>query len=1386
MKRWTLWLCLSLLGGFALGCGGGGGGGGGGGVTVAVTPKSVTLLLNGTQQFLASVTGGSVQVATIVSGNGAVRAANVVTITTTSAHGLSPGQSVTIAGVSDTSFNGTFTITTVPSPTTFTYAQTAADATSGGGSVSASTVKWSVNGVEGGNTMFGTISTTGLYTAPAALPPTTTATITSTGAARSNNVVTITTTAAHNFVVGQVVTISGVTDTSFNGTFFIQTVPSSTTFTYAQTGSNATSGGGTVSSTAVQVKAAAVADTTKSDTATVSVESGISISVSPKTATVGTSETFQFFATVTGSSNKNVTWSVTGGDANGTISPNGLYTAPAAAPTPATVTITATAAVDPNKTASSTVTVVTAADPTLTAINPTSAAQGSLFQDVYLTGTNFISTTAVLVNGTALPSSAVIAVSSTLVRARLPDCLLSAIPAGGNLAIAAQRQNGTTTSAKNLAIVAVRPALVGASPDSGIQGGAAFSFNVNGGYFGTSGPCTPPTSQAVTAEFNGSVRPATGTARQLNVTIGGAGSGDLGTPGLLSVAVRNAAAAQPVAVTNVAVQPSAANIPSTPLVTLGVGTQPGAVAINTATGIAVVANRGSNSITLIDLMATPLPKVIGAPIAVGTSPTGVAVDNVRNLALVANNGSKNVSVVNLGTGAVTATIDLTNAAVPHTGPFAVGVNPLTGVAVVAYSPTDSTVQGTNNATLIDLTATPPAVIGTVTISTGQNPQVDVEPRLNWAVVTPGGGGSLAIVDLGRRTVSTIAAAPSGAVRSSNVVTITTTTDHRVIANEAVLITGVTDPSFNGIFTVSAVPSSTTFTYVQTAAPATSGGGSATYALPLATVTLGIAVRGIGINRETEKALLTDPTSTSLLFFSVLDQTVSTLPPPGPALETGMVAAAVNPLTDIGVTINPGDGTGAGTASVIDPRTPARLATISVGTNPKGVAIDPGSNLAVVVNETPSGPNGTVSILSLGAVSGLGAIRPLQITQINPFLTFTSAAPVTVTLTGTGFTAGSTVRLDGDSTGVATSFDSTKPRLLTATIAPSRLGGPRRYALDVVNPGGINSNVTDFTVIQAVDLTGTGCANPQPRAVAIEPELNLAVVTRPNCNDIALVDLRPGMTFGTVAKTLAVGKNPQGVAVISRLGKAVVTNRGDNNASLVDLVNQSVSATPVTVGTEPIGVAINQDTATAVVANSASNTVSTFSADTGGTASSTAVDARPVAVAIDPGRNLAVVANATQNNLNLIDLSQATPSVTAHIAGVQLPTAVVFDPVTGFFLATSSLTNNFLILDPDSQQTAPVRVGINPTWMTYNFQSSTLVTSNTASNTVSVMDFLDRRVRTILGAGVAPHCQNPILVGSGSQQVQQEPPCGVEIHPRTNLGVFVDGDNNRLLLIPLPR
>jgi hypothetical protein len=54
---------------------------------------------------------------------------NVATLTTGSAHGFEVGQSVTISSV-DSTFNGTYTITSVPTPTTFRYAKTATDVAS--------------------------------------------------------------------------------------------------------------------------------------------------------------------------------------------------------------------------------------------------------------------------------------------------------------------------------------------------------------------------------------------------------------------------------------------------------------------------------------------------------------------------------------------------------------------------------------------------------------------------------------------------------------------------------------------------------------------------------------------------------------------------------------------------------------------------------------------------------------------------------------------------------------------------------------------------------------------------------------------------------------------------------------------------------------------------------------------------------------------------------------------------------------------------------------------------------------------------------------------------------------------------------------------------------
>lgn len=71
---------------------------------------------------------------------GAVSTGTTATITTTSASGVTVGDYVTIAGVTDTDFNGTWQVATTPLTTVFTFATTIAAASSGGGTVTTASV----------------------------------------------------------------------------------------------------------------------------------------------------------------------------------------------------------------------------------------------------------------------------------------------------------------------------------------------------------------------------------------------------------------------------------------------------------------------------------------------------------------------------------------------------------------------------------------------------------------------------------------------------------------------------------------------------------------------------------------------------------------------------------------------------------------------------------------------------------------------------------------------------------------------------------------------------------------------------------------------------------------------------------------------------------------------------------------------------------------------------------------------------------------------------------------------------------------------------------------------------------------------------------------------
>jgi Domain of unknown function (DUF4082)/Cohesin domain len=112
--------------------------------------------------------------------------------------------------------------------------------------------------------------------------------------------------------------------------------------------------GSATAATTVQVSAS-LGSITKAISINVTPAPSVAVSVAPSSVTLGPGGTQQFMATVTGSSNTSVAWSLS--PSTGSISSTGLYTAPSSVTTQQTVTLRATSAADSTKFATATVVV---------------------------------------------------------------------------------------------------------------------------------------------------------------------------------------------------------------------------------------------------------------------------------------------------------------------------------------------------------------------------------------------------------------------------------------------------------------------------------------------------------------------------------------------------------------------------------------------------------------------------------------------------------------------------------------------------------------------------------------------------------------------------------------------------------------------------------------------------------------------------------------------------------------------------------------------------------------------------------------------------------------------------------------------------------------------
>jgi len=162
---------------------------------------------------------------------------------------------------------------------------------------------------------------------------------------------------------------------------------------------------------------------------------------------------------------------------------------------------------------------------------------------------------------------------------------------------------------------------------------------------------------------------------------------------------------------------------------------PRAVAIDTATNQAIVANLNGGGISIIDLNTNT--SILPDQLQAGTSPISVAYYPALSLALVVNFSSNNVTVINIPNRVLIRAIPV------GTNPVDISLNLATNKAYVADS-------GSNDITVIDLqqitsTTTSPVV---ATISLGVSPSaVSVNPSTNVGVFTSSDSRSMSLFNL---------------------------------------------------------------------------------------------------------------------------------------------------------------------------------------------------------------------------------------------------------------------------------------------------------------------------------------------------------------------------------------------------------------------------------------------------------------------------------------------------------------------------------------------------------------------------------------------------------------------------------------------------------------
>lgn len=270
------------------------------------------------------------------------------------------------------------------------------------------------------------------------------------------------------------------------------------------------------------------------------------------------------------------------------------------------------------------------------------------------------------------------------------------------------------------------------------------------------------------------------------------------------------------------------------------------------------------------------------------------------------------------------------------------------------------------------------------------------------------------------------------------------------------------------------------------------------------------------------------------------------------LSTNRVTASISVGSDpMGVAVSSGGArvyvgnANSNSISVIDTATNAAIATMPVGSSPEGIAVSPDEKILYVANHLSN----TVSFLDTSTNSVKATVNAgkspagLAVSPDGKKVYVTNKGDNTVSVIDVGTKAISvTVPVGSSPEGVAVSPD-----------------GKRVY---VVNSGGGSVSIIDATGNRVLAVVPVG---KLPMGVAVAPDGKKVYVTN---NDVYFSTVSVIDTINnTVTATIPVGSDPMGISFAPDGKKVYVAVHSSNSVSIIDTVSNTITAT-VLVGSGP--------------------------------------------------------------------------------------------------------------------------------------------------------------------------------------------------------------------------